>query len=289
MITAAVAGPAPQAPELPTSEVGHPLDLATQLERVDEQTLRGASSDAYWNMVGPFGGLVNATLLRAVLEDPRRQGTPVALTVSFCAPIAPGEFQIRCSLLRAGKITQHWALHYTQGERVVASASVVCANRQQTFRFAPAKPPAAPPASAVPAVQLAFPFKWLERFDFRFVGDAPLPLEEAAPEPLSPRSVLWVQHAPARALDMLSLAALSDVFFLRIFQVRRVAVPMGTVTLTSYFHASDSELSACGTSHLLGVSDARVFHDSFNDQTCELWSPDGRLLMSGTQLAWYRA
>jgi acyl-CoA thioesterase len=273
----------------PRSTTLHPLDLATQLERVDEHMLRGRSSEAYMNMVGPFGGLVNATLVRAVLEDPRRQGTPVALTVNFCAPIAEGSFEIRPALLRAGKITQHWSLLYTQGEAVVASATLVCAVRRPTFGFAPARPPVVPPASELPSYRSPVPLRWLDRFDFRFAGEALALESEPLAEPRSPRSVLWVQHAPPRALDFLSLAALSDVFFLRIFQVRGTAVPAGTVTLTSYFHAGEGELSAYGAPYLLGVSDARVFHDSFHDQTCELWAPDGRLLVSGTQLAWYRA
>ncbi|HKU42763.1 MAG TPA: thioesterase family protein, partial [Polyangiales bacterium] len=198
----------------------HPLDLATQLERIDEHTLRGASSEAYRNMVGPFGGLVSATFLRAVLKDPRRQGTPVALTVNFCAPVADAPFEIKRTLLRAGKITQHWSLLYTQGDAVVASASLVCAVRRQTFGFAPAHPPEVPAASELPAWSSTLPLKWLERFEFRFVSSVLDLREQPAPEALSPRSVLWVQHAPARSHDFLSLAALSDVFFLRIFHVR---------------------------------------------------------------------
>lgn len=266
----------------------HPLDLASQLERVDDNTVRGTSSDAYWNFVGPFGGLVNATLLRAVLEDVRRQGSPVALTVNFCAPITEGSFEIRVVLQRSGKITQHWSLSYLQEERVVATASVITGVRSPTFRFAPGKAPQVPAADAVASLPAVAALKWLERFDFRFAEGQPEAGPFEPPDPRSPRSVLWVQHAPARQLDALSLAALSDVFFLRIFQVRGVMVPMGTVTLTTYFHASEAELAGYGAAHLLGVADARVFHDSFSDQSCELWGPDGRLLASGTQLGWFR-
>lgn len=266
----------------------HPLDLATQLTRVDEHTLRGESSDAYWNFVGPFGGLVNAALLRAVLEDPNRRGSPVALTVNFCAPVAAGPYDIRVKLQRSGKITQHWSLEYLQTDRVVATSSIVTAVRSPTFRFAPAKPPVVPGPETLARLPPVASSKWLERFDFRFIEGAP----ELGPypdgQPRSPRSVLWIQHEPPRPLDALSLAALSDVFFLRIFQVRGVMVPMGTVTLTTYFHADEAELTAYGAPYLLGVADAHVFCDAFSNQVCELWAPDERLLASGTQLAWFR-
>ena len=29
-------------------------------------------------------------------------------------------------------------------------------------------------------------------------------------------------------------------------------------------------------------------YDSFHDQSCQLWSRDGRLRVTGTQIAWYK-
>jgi hypothetical protein len=43
----------------------HPFDKATGLQGpVDSQ--RGATSDAYWGTVAPFGGTTSGTMLRAV-------------------------------------------------------------------------------------------------------------------------------------------------------------------------------------------------------------------------------
>jgi acyl-CoA thioesterase len=266
----------------------HPLDIATQLEPVGTGRFRGRTLDDYWNMVGQLGGLTNAQLIRAVLDDPRCKGAPVAQTVNFCGAMTQGEFEIECKLARSGKTTQHWSLSLTQGENVIATGSVVTASRQPTWSKQFAEAPSAPPPETLAPFEFEGFMAWPKRIDFRFVEGAFELHEPAAKVVKSPRSLVWLQHQPARAVDFVSLATLIDVFFLRIAQIRGYIVPMGTVTLTSYFHATEQELRAYGSAYLLGVADARLCRDSWGDQTCELWAPDGRLLASGTQLAWYR-
>ncbi|MCX7274720.1 MAG: hypothetical protein NTV19_16455 [Burkholderiales bacterium] len=72
----------------------HPLDRAIALVAAradDPRCLSGATSEDYWNAVGPFGGVTAATLLNAVLLQPDRLGVPLSLTVRFdcCAVAAP--------------------------------------------------------------------------------------------------------------------------------------------------------------------------------------------------------
>jgi acyl-CoA thioesterase len=265
----------------------HPFDAALQLERAGEDVLRGTTSDLYWNMVGLLGGLVNAILVRAVLDDPRRAGTPIALTVNFCAAMSKGDYDVRTHLQRAGKITQHWSLELHQLGKVCVTASLVCAHRCSTWSHRPVQPPAASAPEALERMSEIGSSEWIKRFDFRFASGAPQQREPGG-EPNTARSVVWVRHDPARALDSSMLAMLSDVFIVRIYHVRGYAVPLGTVSLTSYFHVGDAELDALGSDYVLGVADSNVFHDSFQDQSCQLWSRDGRLLVSGTQIAWYK-
>src|SRR5262245_50924222 len=119
----------------------HSLDAATRLERLGPERLRGHTSPLYANLSGPFGGWTAAMLMRAVMEDERRQGAPVALTVNYCAAIGEGEVEISCRERRTGKSTQHWSLELTQGERVAATASVVCGARRPVWSHHPASPP----------------------------------------------------------------------------------------------------------------------------------------------------
>lgn len=268
----------------------HPLDQATALEKRADGVLTGTTADAYWNFAGPFGGYVAALLVRAVMDDPRRLGPIVAQTVNFCGALAKGGFEIALALDRGGKATQHWSLRMTQAGAVTATATIVCANRRETFQHASATMPEVPPPEAVPIAPAPPHLPWLGAYEFRFVEGGP----EFNAKPLpaaglgSPRTILWLADKPARALDVVALSALSDCFILRLVQMRRTMVPMSTVSMTTYFHATDAEYAAHGSTPLLGVADARRFVANFHDQSMELWGRDGVLLASGIQTVWYK-
>jgi acyl-CoA thioesterase len=66
-------------------------------------------------------------------------------------------------------------------------------------------------------------------------------------------------------------------------------IPFGTVSITTYFHTTSDELAAEDITHVLAVADARIFHRSYGDQNGELWSPNGRLLATTTQIAYFKA
>ena len=266
----------------------HPLDDATRLERLGPERLAGRTSAYYANVGGPFGGFTAAVLLRAVMEDERRQGTPVALTVNYCAAIADGAFEISCRERRTGKSTQHWSLDLTQGERVGATATVVCGARRPVWSHHPALPPEIPAPDALPAFDTTGRIGWLSAYEFRFAEGAFDFTRRDPAELRSPRSLLWMRDKPARPLDYVSLAGLSDAFIIRAIVVRGVFVPVGTVTMTTFFHADEAALKEQGSKPLLGLADAQIFSGGFADQTAQLWSADRRLLATSTQIVWYK-
>src|SRR5690606_29144997 len=96
----------------------HPFDEASRLTRREDGTLVGRTSPAYWNFAGPFGGITAAVMLRAVLEDPSRQGTPVAMTINFGGLVAEGEFEGVPRLVRGGRVNQLGAVALRPGGRV---------------------------------------------------------------------------------------------------------------------------------------------------------------------------
>lgn len=266
----------------------HPFDRATALTRAGDGVFSGTTSDHYSNMAGPFGGVTAAALLRAVLEHDERAGEPVALTVNFCGAIPAGDFLITTKLQRTGKYTQHWSLELASGGTVLTTASVVCGRRTPVFSHQPRVMPEAPGPEGCPSLPTAGRMNWLQRYDFRFTEGAPAYAGEPFADPASARSVMWVSDLPERPLDFLSLAALSDTFILRLVHVRGSLAPMGTVSLTTYFNATAEELAAQGAAPLLGVADGKRFNANFHDQDMELWSTDGKLLASGTQIVWYK-
>ncbi|MGA8514592.1 MAG: thioesterase family protein, partial [Burkholderiaceae bacterium] len=99
---------------------------------------------------------------------------------------------------------------------------------------------------------------------------------------------LWARDAQARPLDFVSLAAIADVFFPRVFLRRATRVPIGTVSMTVYFHAGQAELDAIGTGYLLGQARAQRFFNGFFDHGAQLWSEAGTLLATTHQVVYYK-
>ena len=269
----------------------HPLDEATALGGSAGAAVRiGRTSDAYWTFIGPFGGVSAATALRAVLEHPERAGDPLAVTVNFCAPIARGQFAVHSRRARANRSSQHWQVEIRQGagDEAVLIASVVTAARRESWSHQPAQAPALPPFEALSEFSNHDSLPWAKQYGFRFAAGA-LTTTEATPEPPgSARSLLWLRDEVPRPLDFLSLLAMSDAFFGRIFQVIGRIPPFGTVSMTTHFHASSDELAAHGSAPLAAVADSRVFHRSFCDQSVELYGRGGQLLATSHQVAFFR-
>jgi hypothetical protein len=266
----------------------HALDRATRLERLGEGRYAGSTSPAYANMAGPFGGITAASLLNTVMLDERRSADPIALTVNFCGPIADGAYEIAATLQRGGRTTQHWSMELSQGGAVCATASAVCGARKPVWSHYPVAGPSAPPCGSLSEMGKGMRPDWTRRYSFRFVegGLDNYPRRDGLIH--SARTLAYIQDVPERPLDFLALAALSDAFFVRIMHARGTFQPMATVSLTTYFHVDAEELGAIGAAPLLGEADAAIFHNGFADQTCALWTTDGRLVANGVQITWYK-
>lgn len=266
----------------------HRFDAAIHLTAGDEHRFSGATSPDYANMVGPFGGTTSATLLNAALLHPQRQGDPIALTVNFAAPLADGGFDIEARPVRTNRSTQHWILQLMQQGLVVATATAVFALRRETWSAGEAVPPQDMPAAAglARAPTTGRP-AWVNNYDMRFAAGE-MPSHFDGQQQPDSASRLWVRDEPPRPLDFASLAAICDSFFPRIFIRRRSLTPIGTVSLTTFFHADSALLARQSDRHLLGTARALNYRNGYFDQSAEVWSDDGQLLASTHQMVYYR-
>ena len=269
------------------TKASHLFDDATRVTAGDSRW-RGQTSDDYWAFVGPFGGATAATILRALIDHPQRNGDPLALTVNFCAPIAQGAFDLDVRLVKASRSTQHWSVELSQdGAEVATFATAIFAERRASWSHQQAPFPKAKPFEQIlPYPKVAA--SWVKQYDLRFVAGDPDSSGAAQGAPANAFSKLWIGDRIPRKIDMLSLMAMSDAFFGRVFHARRELVPFGTVSLTTYFHADAADLEAENATRVLGVADARIFHKSYSDMHGELWSPSGRLLATTTQMAYFK-
>jgi acyl-CoA thioesterase len=265
----------------------HPFDDAIALAQKGDDQWHGHTSATYANMVGPFGGIMAAQALNAVLSHPERLGEPVAFTVNFAAALADGPFEARARPARTNRSTQHWFVELSQGGQTVTTATAVTALRRETWGITEVPMPAVPPPQDVQALMRRGRVEWINRYEIRFIeGGYPSAWDGSQGD--SSRTRLWMRDNPPRPLDFASLTALADVFFPRIWRRRATMTPIGTVSMTCYYHAGAEQLRRTGTGYLLGQAQAQGFRDGYFDQTAQLWNEAGQLLVTSHQIVYYK-
>ncbi len=279
----------------------HPFDEALALTpvpvsaqehgRESTRHWQGRTHPLYANMVGPFGGITAAQALQAVMQHPERLGEPISFTVNFAAALSDGDFRVESRPVRTNRSTQHWVVSVSQTdpagiESVVITATAVTAARRTTWSAADAVMPSVPVPGSIARASRPARVAWIQRYDMRpCSGEIPADWNGAEADSLSR---LWMRDDPPRALDFCSLTALADVFYPRVWRRRALMTPVGTVSMTVYFHAGAAELAATGEGYLLGQARAQSFFNGFFDQSAELWSRDGHLLASSHQLVYFK-
>ena len=269
----------------------HPLDMALRLTPEHDGSLSAQAPAAYWNMVGPYGGITAAQMLQAVLQHPALLGEPVSITVNFAGPVAEGGLRIEAVPVRTNRSTQHWTVHMGQRNpdgayEVCTTATVITAVRRDTFSAEEVVLPAMPDPLTCERLDTRGAMEWLQRYDMRAVqGEIPRTWDDSEHESLTQ---LWVRDDPPRALDFAALTALSDVFFPRVWLRRARRVPAGTVGMTVYFHADSAKLAEQGDQHVIAQAQGQAFRKGYFDQSAQLWSRDGELLATSHQIVYYK-
>lgn len=273
------------------TQATHAFDQAIALQGTTPDVYTGQTHAAYGNMVGPFGGITAATVVRALMQHTQRLGEPIALTVNYAAALADGAFTLTARPVRTNRSTQHWVMSLTQpdasgAETTVLTATAVTAARRETWSVDDEAMPAVPAPAELPRATLVTTAEWVRRYDMRWITGALPSVWEGQGDSSLVR--LWVRDEPARALDFCSLTALADVFYPRVWLRRARPVPTGTVSMTVYFHAGASQLAATGTGWLLAQARGQVFRNGFFDQSAQLWDGAGVLLATTHQIVYFK-
>lgn len=255
------------------------------------RVFEGRPHPAYANMVGPFGGVTAAQALAGVLQHPQRLGEPVALTVNFAAALVDAPFRVEARPVRTNRSTQHWTVTLSQTDTdgvdaVMLTASAVTALRRDTWSAVDAPMPDVAPPTEVARQPFTDRVAWVGRYDMRpVVGAMPQHWDGSEADSLTR---LWLRDDPPRPLDYLSLTALADAFYPRIWRRRARMTPIGTVSMSVYFHADAAQLAATGEGYLLGQARAQSFFNGYFDQSAELWNEAGHLLATTHQIVYYK-
>ncbi|RZL93915.1 MAG: thioesterase family protein [Variovorax sp.] len=272
----------------------HPLDQALALAHSDIHAghFTGTTSPDYWNMVGPFGGTTAAVMLQSVLRHPDLLGGPVALTVNYAAALEAGDFEVLATPVRTNRSTQHWTIQMSQAgsdgkPHVTTTGTAVTAVRRPTWGASDLPMPEVPQPSDVQRLSIG-PARvaWLDRYEMRpIIGAIPTQWDGSGTHS---ETRMWVRDAEPRALDFPALAALSDCFYPRVWLRRAKPVPIGTVSITTYFHVDAAQLAEVGAGYLLGRAEGQQFSNGYFDQAAQLWSEAGVLLATSNQIVYFK-
>ncbi|MBC5764700.1 acyl-CoA thioesterase [Ramlibacter albus] len=264
----------------------HPFDTAVALEPAREHEWRGHTSPAYANFIGPYGGITAAQMINGVMQHPQRLGEPVSFTVNFAAAVADGEFIVRARPARTNRSTQHWIVEILQNGETMATATALTAVRRDTWSGHEAVMPQVPRPQDVPRTPRRG-VEWINRYAMHFFeGFIPRQWEGQGDDVSLTR--LWTRDDPPRPLDFASLTAMSDTFFPRIWLRRAKQTPLGTVTMTVYYHADSAVLGKTGTDFLLGQAQGNGFRNGYFDHSGFLWNEAGELLVTTHQLMYFK-
>jgi acyl-CoA thioesterase len=231
---------------------------------------------------GAFGGWTAAHALTAAMRHSDGAQPVLSMTIDFTKGIREGDVLSSASLLAATRSTKFIRVDTTQAGQVCASSSVVLAQRRTTQAVAATPmPTCAAPEALAPLALPHGPVTWFQQLDIRFAQGQPFKPSERM------RSLAWTKLKIPNAMNECLLVALADASFPRIYFHFPAPSPIATVSMTVHFHASPSDLQAVGEDFVLIDAHSNKATQGFFDQAASLWSRNGTLLATTTQMVRY--
>jgi len=262
------------------------FDRDTAVRRLGPGEFEATLDPGWWIVVGPNGGYLAATLLRALTEtvgEPERP--PHSLTVHYVSPAREGAVAIRTRVERAGRSLTTLSARVEQNGALVALALAAFARARPSAEFTDVRmPEVAPPETLA---QLASPpdrtVPMRERMESRpAFGE---PMRASAAQALAGG---WIRTREPRVADYAELALLCDAWPPAVAQHRALAAQaprgMPTVDLTIHFRAPVPADAQPGDFYL-GVFRSRTLRAGFVEEDGEIWTRGGLLLAQSRQLA----
>ncbi|MCY6379985.1 acyl-CoA thioesterase [Hoeflea prorocentri] len=260
------------------------LDDSLGLEAPGNDTFRSQTDQRYWNMKGPYGGWIAALLIKAVLhdlEDARFE--PIALTVDFMKAPPEGPLILRRTCDRVGRTAAFWRVMLELPDGTpCARAMLTLAPHRETLIFSNPEMPDVPPAEAVETFNgRMLPINWAKLYETRPIKGKMGDVTSDA------HSLVWTRDADGRPLDYLSITAIADSPFPRLFLATGRPSNISTISMTVYFHSTTSEMAAIGNDSILVDARCERSFGGFYDQHTRFYARSGETIAVSQQMVWY--
>ncbi len=254
------------------------LATATAVHRLTADTFRANLPDDWQARRGAFGGVILATMLRA-MESVESDSSRIArsLTGDLCAAVQPGPVEVAVRTTRRGGSQTNLVAELRQGTDLKATASAVLslprphAPPVHTADVAPGGPDwrDTPPMESTPTTGSAF-----ANYEYRAVAGESRPDGAALDGWIRERLLLAVLDAPA-------LVARLDAWWPTWFALPGARRPVATISFLAEFLVAPESLPA----HVPLRYRARTVasNDGFTVELRELWH-EGRLVALNQQM-----
>ncbi len=213
---------------------------------------------------GAFGGLVLATLLRAIeRSEPDAARYTRSLTGDLCGPVLPGPAEIVVEVLRRGNNLSNIDARLRQSGEVQARASAVLSAPKAVAALSqPPRPPPIPAYHDLPELGLAPPIGpvFTPHFEYRSAGS----FERS--DGANTLGYLRMRDPPS-VMDAPAVIAMLDAWWPAIFQ--GVPRPMATVSFTAELLIAPATLPPGAP--LIFRGRVAALHDGFCVEFRELW------------------
>lgn len=262
------------------------LDQATRLTPAGDGRFTLALDRRYWTVRSAFGGWVGAVCAEAVQQHADYRFEIVTQQINFHAAVRDANLMARVRLIERRRTMDFWQVDLgpaEQPERVDASATIVCGEREATKVGYEHEMPQH--KDAADCIQLpsgdAAPV-WFKQYEIRLAKGRPFAVNS------SPRSAMYVRESDGRALDSKALLAIVDTSLPRsLFRSEKLRLS-ATISLSTFVFATDEELAAVGPQFVLLDTDCKTIrHGFFNQETC-VYRSDGLLLATSYQAGRFR-
>jgi len=257
------------------------FDRDTAPESLGEGRYRVAFEPEWFILRGPNGGIVAATIVRAMRAELGSDERALrSLAVHYPGAPAEGPAEVHVRVERAGRSLSTVSARLEQDGRVMALAlAAFSVPFGAATEYDHARPPDVPAPEAIEATpdRGVEPLPFVANFEFH-PAIGPRPLSGEGDRPITGG---WVRLAEERPLDEALVVAYADAWWPAPFSVVARTGGAPTIDLTVHVRAPlprehDDVLIEVGSD---------VLRDGFFEEDVRLWARDGTLLAQARQLA----
>ena len=258
---------------------------AMMMEERADGRLEARFDRSWWVVNGPNGGIIVALLVRAAQYYLGNERCVRTVTTHFLAAPTEGAVEIQVTVEREGRIAAFATVRMTQEGRQIATALVATAEmkvvshewEQRNFPDLPAIDETWVMASKLPDVPLRR--CWEQRWGLGVPG-----VPQTSTIPGGYEAGGWVRLSEPEPYDEALLAAMSDCWVPAVMVHSGHAVHTPTLELTVQFRTDPRNIDLSSESYCAAVFRQLSGSEGFIDETGEIWSPDGQLLVLSRQI-----